>query len=214
MPSLTLTPSQGKVGDPVSIFGAGFLPSVEVVLSIDSLGIFSEVLSDAAGEVSSDDLADKAIGTITATGNPAANDTVTLDGVVYTFKATVAATANEVKIGGTTAASLANLKSAVNADGTAGVYGSATVVHPTIGAGALTATTILFFARTGGTAGNSLATTEASTVLSFGGATLAGGAAASGVSALKFTPERASTYIVKGSDGTNSASAQFRVFTR
>lgn len=117
--------------------------------------------------------------TLTSTGNPANAETVTLGSKVYTFQTVLTNVDGNVKIGATAALSLQNLFAAVNLNG--GVpgtdYAAAMTVHPSIFAEALTATTIRFRAKTGGTAGNALATTETSTVLSFGAATLAGGVA-------------------------------------
>ena len=82
-----------------------------------------------------------------------ANDTVTIGGVVYTFKASVTTTANEVKVGGTAAVSLANLKKAINASDTS-VHGSLTVPNPYVVATVVTATTLKVVARLPGTIGN------------------------------------------------------------
>lgn len=118
----------------------------------------------------------RAVGTLTSTGtNVSANDTVTVGGVVYTFKASVTTTANEVLIGADAAASLANLKSAINLDGTA-VYGSATVENPHVTATTLTSTTLKVEAKVAGTIGNLIASTESAATLSWGGAVLASGA--------------------------------------
>lgn len=54
----------------------------------------------------------KATGTVSFSGQPSANDTVTLNGVVFTAK-TSGATGNEYNIGATTAASVANLIAAI-----------------------------------------------------------------------------------------------------
>jgi len=65
-------------------------------------------------------------GTISFSGNPANNDTVTVDGVVYTFK-TVTPTANEVLIGADLYASIDNLVAAINGNAGAGTtYGTGT----------------------------------------------------------------------------------------
>lgn len=115
-------------------------------------------------------------GTLTSTGtNVTDGDTATLGAVTYRFKTTMAQ-ANDVQRGADAATTLANLKKAINATGTAGTeYFAGTVVHPTIVAGALTSTTLAVAARVKGTAGNSLASTEVAATLSFGGATLTGG---------------------------------------
>jgi hypothetical protein len=126
--------------------------------------------------VTPDDSA-KAVGTLTGTGNVADNDTVTIAGKVYTFKAILTETDGYVKVGASLTASLANLKNAINREG--GVvgtdYATATTEHPTVEATASNATTVSLRAKAGGVGGNSLATIEGSTVLSFGAATLTGG---------------------------------------
>lgn len=121
--------------------------------------------------------------TITSDGTaPANNDTVTIDGHVYTFKTTLTGAANEVLIGANAAAALTNLKSAINATSGAGTtYGTGTVAHTAVSATTLTSTTLLVVARTAGAAANAIATTETSSHLSWGAATLAGGADASSV---------------------------------
>lgn len=122
----------------------------------------------------------KATATLTSDATiPTAADTVTIGAVTYTFRAAPTTVANEVKLGASAAASLTNLKAAINQTGVSGTdYGSATVIHPTVTAGTLTATTLVLTAKTVGVAGNALASTETSTHLSFAGATFAGGVAA------------------------------------
>lgn len=118
----------------------------------------------------------KATGTLTSDAtNVADGDTVTIGTTVYRFK-TVMAQAYDVQIGGTAAISLDNLKAAINASGTPGVeYFAGTLAHPTVTATTNTDTTQVIEAITGGTAGNAIVTTEASTHLSWGGATMSGG---------------------------------------
>lgn len=117
--------------------------------------------------------------TLTSTGNPANGETVTLGTKTYTFQTALTNVDGNVKIGATAAATLVNLAHAVNLSG--GVvgtdYATAMTLHPSIYAELVTATTVRFRAKVAGTAGNALATTETSTVLSFGAATLAGGVA-------------------------------------
>ena len=117
-----------------------------------------------------------ATGTLTSTGtNPADTETVTVGSTVYRFKNTMSQ-AYDVKIGATAALTLANLKAAINASGTAGTeYYTGTLVHPTVEAGTISSTTLALSARTRGTAGNSIATTETSSTYSFAAATLTGG---------------------------------------
>lgn len=56
--------------------------------------------------------------TLTIATNPTADDTVTIAGVTFTFKATASATAGEVDIGASAAATQANLRAAINGTGT------------------------------------------------------------------------------------------------
>jgi hypothetical protein len=59
-----------------------------------------------------------------------ANETITIGDQVYTYKAAVGATANEVLIGADQTASALNLAAAINLGDTAGTnYGSATVLN-------------------------------------------------------------------------------------
>jgi hypothetical protein len=115
--------------------------------------------------------------TLTSTGTiPTANDTVTVGGKVYTYKASVTTVDGEVDLGANAAEALANLKAAINLGAGAGsLYGSGTVVNPDVVADTLTATTLVVRAKVPGTVGNFIAATEASTQLSWGAAVLAGG---------------------------------------
>ncbi len=218
--AVTVTPTEVQVGDKVVIVGTGFLPNVECQITIPEHGFIAEVVSDASGTVSSESIAAKAVGTLTSDATvPTAADTVVVGSVTYTFRAAVTTTANEVKLGSGGAAaadSLANLKAAINADpaGSGVTYGSLTVVNPTVGAGALTATTLQMYAKTGGTAGNSLTSTEGSTHLSYGASTLLGGLAATGVDDADFYPPNNYPFTAKVSDGTSTASANVKVFTQ
>lgn len=214
--ALTVTPAEVQVGDPVTVVGSGFLPNTKVTVSVPEVGESFQENTQPDGSFSTQSVATEAVGTLTSDAtNVTAADTVVVGAVTYTFRAAVTTTANEVKIGADAATSLANLKAAINADaaGSGVTYGSLTVVNPTVGAGALTATTLQLFARSGGTAGNSLASTEASTHLAFGAATLAGGAAAPSLLPLGFTPSGNSPFTVTATDGTNTATASVRVWT-
>lgn len=213
--ALTVTPAEIQVGDDVVVVGTGFLPSTKVTLTVLETGEAMEVNTDVAGEFGNRPIAAKAVGTLTSDAtNVSAAETVTIDGVVYTFRAAPTTVANEVKVGADAATSLANLKKAINLSGVAGTdYGSATVVHPTVGAGVITATTLAVYAKTGGTAGNSLGTTETSAHLSWGGATLAGGAAATGNAPMIFKPQVDQPFDLSATDGTNTATAHVIVST-
>lgn len=123
-----------------------------------------------------------ATGTMTSDAtNVSAGDTVTVGATTYTFRATVATTANEVLVGVSAADSLLNLSYAINNDpAQSGIkFGSATVANLTEFAAAPTATVLTVIARKGGTGGNSDALSTTAAHLTASGANLAGGAALS-----------------------------------
>ena len=102
-------------------------------------------------------------------------DTVTIESVVYRFKNTMAA-AYDIKIAATAALTILNLDAAIDASGTPGTeYYTGTLAHPSVLTTGSTATTLSYIAARTGDAGNLIATTEASTHLSWGAATLTGG---------------------------------------
>lgn len=116
-----------------------------------------------------------ATGVLTSDGtNVTDGDTVTIAPLVYTFKNTLGA-AYDVKIAATAALTLLNLDAAIDDSGTPGTeYETGTLAHPYVLTTGTTATTVSFIAARTGDAGN-IATTEASTHLSWGAATLEGG---------------------------------------
>jgi len=123
----------------------------------------------------------KATAILTGTGALTDGDTVTIGETVYTFKTTLttvpAAVPFEVLIGANLAASLDNLKVAITAgagEGTA--YGTGTTAHPDVTATTNTDTAQTIEAKVANAAGNDIVTTEVSTKLSWGGATMSGGA--------------------------------------
>jgi len=120
----------------------------------------------------------RATGTLTATCNPSNTQTVTINGVVYTFN-TVLGGAYSVLIGATASESLLNLSYAINATAAFGGinYGTATVVNAFVYADTPASTDLIVRAKVGGVAGNAYTTTETSGNLSWGAATLTGGAA-------------------------------------
>ena len=110
---------------------------------------------------------------------PAVDDIVTIGTTVYRFKSTMLA-AYDVKIGASVTITLANLRAAINATGTAGTeYFAGTLVHPTVIATASDATTLTVYARVIGTAANTTVTTESSAHLAWEDTTLGGGTGAS-----------------------------------
>lgn len=107
----------------------------------------------------------KATGTITVATNPTASDTVTINGVVFTFKASVALP-TDVLIGGSAAATAQNLLNAILAVG--GSQLSAAEYS-------LNAAIITVTYREFGVAGNAFPMVRTGTGLTLSGATLAGG---------------------------------------
>lgn len=117
-----------------------------------------------------------AVGTLTSSGAFTDGQTVVINGKTYTSQTTLTNTNGNFLIGANQTASHANLKAAVNLEAGSGtLYAAATTLHPTVTATAATGTTTVFAAKTPGTAGNALTTTETQTNAAFGAATLASG---------------------------------------
>lgn len=111
--------------------------------------------------------------TLTLAGRAVADETITIGGVVYTWKATAAA-ANEVEIGASTAAhDILALVAAINAS-TAGsdedLYGANTVANPYWSAADGSGDTVVLTARVAGPTGSQANATEM-TNASFGSLT-------------------------------------------
>lgn len=119
-----------------------------------------------------------ATGLLTYAAQPANNETVTIGSRVYTYKTTLTGAANEVKIGVDAETSRDNLVDAIMGNAGAGTtYGTGTVAHAQVlAAQGGSASTLRVTARAVGTGGNAIATTETCAQLSWGAATLAGGA--------------------------------------
>lgn len=115
-------------------------------------------------------------GTLTVTGQPLNTETVTIGGKVYTFQTVLTNVDGNIFIGATAAASLQNLKDAVNLTGTPGTqYAAAMTANTGVVANTITATTLQFVARIAGLVSNLIASTETLTNGSFGGGLLTGG---------------------------------------
>jgi len=137
-----------------------------------------------------------ATGVLTSSAAPADTNTVTIGATVYTFKTALSAgpaVAYEVLIGVSEATSLNNLAAAINAGAGVGTtYSTGTLVHPTVTAVSNGVHTVTVTAKTGGTAGNSIATTETHANATWGAVTLANGAAPADTVAVKIGSE---TYL-------------------
>lgn len=160
-----------NVGPNTNILGwsvvgwAGNVPGAPIVMA----NWMGELLGgDGSGLVASGALTGSAVGT--------AGQTFVLGTVTYKLMAAVAA-ANDVKIGGTSAATAQNIADAINADPdaiAAGTVGPGTVPHPTASA-SVSGSVVTARANAPGTGGNAIVTTSGATGWAWGGATLAGG---------------------------------------
>ena len=97
----------------------------------------------------------------TGTGNTTAGETVTINGKVYTFRATITNIEGEVKIGASMIESMSNLAAAVNGTGTYGVEHSCAAANPDAEAVSVAAAGMAFRARVAGSAGDALTFAEA-----------------------------------------------------
>jgi hypothetical protein len=105
----------------------------------------------------------------TFTGVPTAAQTTTVDGIAYTWRASVSTTANEILIGANATECAQNLFAAINHDPLlAGVkYGSLTVAHPTVFASFQNGGIIVLTARQAGSFGNTITLANGASNFSF-----------------------------------------------
>lgn len=110
---------------------------------------------------------------LTFTTNVVDTDTVTIGSKVYTFQTSLTNTNGNVLVGADAATSIQNLVDAINLTGTPGVqYALAMTKHTQVSAVKTSATVLTATANVGGTAGNSIATTETSSHIAWGNTTL------------------------------------------
>lgn len=122
----------------------------------------------------------KATAVLTGTDVFSDGETVQIGNITYTFKTTLATNPVEpfqVLIGASLAASLDNLKLAINAGTNAGEYSAGTYAHPQVTATTNTNTAQTVEARDFGTSFNTLPVSEQCANASWGAATLASGVA-------------------------------------
>lgn len=119
----------------------------------------------------------RATGTLTSTGVFTDTQTVVVGGKTYTTQTSLTDTDGNVLIGADAAATLQNLLDAINLTGTAGTqYAASMTLNAEVRATANTATTLVVVAKTAGSVGNLIASTETQTNASWGAALLASGA--------------------------------------
>lgn len=155
--------------------GAGKV--AQIIVNSHSSGTFR--LNDGVSGTTSAGV--KATGTLTASGVFSDGETVVIsDGtttITYTFKTALTGAAYEVLIGASAAASLDNLKSAINATAGEGTtYGTNTEVNPLVTATTNTDTTQVVEAYALGEYANAFTTTETGDNAAWGAATLENGA--------------------------------------
>lgn len=159
---------------------------VEPQVSNNPFTVYGTV-TPGANCVDCDDLAVAARVILTLTDNALDTETVTIGAKVYTFQDTLTNVDGNVKIGATAAITLSNLVAAINLGTGAGTaYAAATTVHSTVTAVEGAGDTVVVTAKTAGTAGNSIASTETLTNGSFASATLLGGLAGTSPAAVTY----------------------------
>lgn len=174
----------------VTLIGSGIYPSGEAatpqMAATGPFGDTPEYLFTCAGGVLWVYLENGfARNQLTFAGQPTAGDVVRIDSVYYSFQAgsldtgAPAGTVGnpwKVLIGATTADTVTNFYNAINATGTAGAdYSTALTAHPTAYSYNFTATVVAVRAKTFGTGGNSIVTTETGSNTSWAGGTLSDG---------------------------------------
>lgn len=192
----TLQVASGQKGT-VSRVGFQFPAGAVEIDTSGSLPALKSVVSQVA-----------ATGTLTSDAtNVSDTDTVTIGGKVYTFQSSLTDVDGHVKIGADAAGSLVNLFHAINASGgTVGTdYATMTVANKLVTATNPSGTTVVLTAKAVGAQGNSIATVEGSTHLSFGAATLASGAGARAFTDFGLVPGE---YVFVGGDATNTSFAE------
>lgn len=121
-------------------------------------------------------------------GTPSNNDTVTVNGRVYTFKTNLTGAANEIHINGQDG-SLANLVSAINGAGVAGTdYGTDTSLNVDVTADAVSFHGTYLRAKNYGTQGNSLTLAGSGSNIAVGGATFSGGSGDATATLTRYEP--------------------------
>ena len=118
-----------------------------------------------------------ASGVLTSTGVFTNTQTVVVGGKTYTTQTTLTNVDGNVLIGASAAATLQNLYDAINLSGTAGTqYAAAMTENAEVEATGVTATTLTVKAKTPGSVGNLIASTETQTNASWGDTVLENGA--------------------------------------
>lgn len=153
-----------------------------------------------------------AVGTITVSSTgPVEGDTFEIGGRVYTFRA-VPSAPYDIDINVTPATQATNIAAAINAGAGAGtVYGTGTVAHPDVSAGASSAV-VTVTALTLGTAGNAISLSESATNVAASGAALAGGTGVSYIEGTDFEVNYDSGFVTPLVGGAITEGTDITVF--
>jgi len=118
----------------------------------------------------------RASATVTVGTTVSDGDTITIDGITYTWKTALTPSANQVLIGVSAATNLSNLAAAIADSGVRNTnYGTGTTQQTNVFVSALTSSVLTLTAYKGGTAGNSIAISKSAAQITLSGATLTGG---------------------------------------
>lgn len=140
------------------------------VVALQADGSYSAASSAGTTTTSNAILTAAATNTVTATGTPADDDTIEVNGRTYTFKTTLTPTADEVLINGQPG-SMTNLARAINNTGTPGTdYASDTVINADVSSSAVATNTITLTSKIAGAAGNVYTLSKVGTNISVGAA--------------------------------------------
>jgi len=168
--------------DGVSKFGANADIDIAAAEDVwDGGGIYAFPTAARIHNIKSTDPQDSgfAVGILTLSANVSDGDTVTIDSKVYTFQDTLTDVDGNVHIGASASDSIDNLIAAITLGAGAGTdYATSMTLHPTATAGAGAGDTMAAYAKTSGTGGETIATTETSATASWGAATMALGTGA------------------------------------
>jgi len=100
-------------------------------------------------------------GTLSLPINPSNGDTFTIDSKVYTMQDTLTDVDGNIKIGASASETQGNIKAAINLEAGAGTkYAASMTLHPTVSCGSWSSDDAVMTAKTKGSAGNSIATTD------------------------------------------------------
>jgi len=161
------------------VSGAALTPAQADTIAasiIEAMRAGEDLDTDALNAIVAADASVAATGVLTLSGNAANTNTVTIGSKVYTFQTALTNVDGNVLIGGSASASIDNLVAAITLGAGAGTtYAAAMTLHPTVTAAAGAGDTMDATAKTAGTAGNAIATTETLGSGVWGAVTLTGG---------------------------------------